>query len=148
MLMRREEASVDVGHGLEPTPRRGSNEPPCPPTCQPATCRPRWTDNPALESHRRDPWGTAVVVQKGWPEALRVEKLPSQPGGTLLSREEDWAWHEADRSSGSTTCLGIEERPPETMKRAHSQNQRGLVELPVKPPQPEGTVREHPPPSA
>ncbi|MPD00065.1 hypothetical protein E2C01_095512 [Portunus trituberculatus] len=77
MLKRREEASVDAGHGLEPTPRRGPDEPPCPPTFRPATCWPRWTGDPALESHRCDPRGAAVVVRKGWPEALWVERPPS-----------------------------------------------------------------------
>ncbi|MPC90821.1 hypothetical protein E2C01_085824 [Portunus trituberculatus] len=68
--------SSDAGHGLEPTPRRGPNEPPCPPTCRLATCRPRWTGDPALGSHRRDPRGAVVVVQKGWPEALRSSPIP------------------------------------------------------------------------
>ncbi|MPD00066.1 hypothetical protein E2C01_095513 [Portunus trituberculatus] len=52
------------------------------------------------------------------------------------------------RSSGSAMGLGIEEGQPEMMKRTLSQNLHCLVELPGKPLQPEGTVREHPPPTA
>ncbi|MPC93151.1 hypothetical protein E2C01_088273 [Portunus trituberculatus] len=78
--------------------------------------------------------------RKGWLEALRVERQPSRPDRALLSLEKDWAWREADRSSGGATGLGIEEEQPEMMKRTLSQNLHSLVELPGKPLQPEGTV--------
>ena len=94
------------------------------------------------KSERAGPKSCGKRNRRPDPAELSYPVKMTGPGEKLMGKGGT-CW----RASGSAKDLENEKAPHET-KCALSQNLHGLVELPGKPPQPEGTGREHQPPSS